>query len=85
MGVILPGVERDGIFPKFFRGSGMGRDLYKQLVKWILHPMTPLNELNTTVLYVGCKQEIYLWWKRQINTKLWVIYYDVNFNRKTFT
>ncbi len=85
MGVILPGVERDGIFPQFFRGIGTGRDLYKQLVKWILHPMTPLNELNTTVLCVGCKQEINLWWKRLINTKLWVIYYDVNFNRKTFT
>ncbi len=26
MGVILPGVERDGIFPQFFRGIGTGRD-----------------------------------------------------------
>ncbi len=24
MGVILPGVERDGIFPQFFRGIGTG-------------------------------------------------------------
>ncbi len=28
MGVILPGVERDGIFPQFFRGIGMGRDTF---------------------------------------------------------
>ncbi len=26
MGVILPGVERDGIFPQFFRGIGTGRN-----------------------------------------------------------
>ncbi len=26
MGVILPGVERDGISPQFFRGIGTGRD-----------------------------------------------------------
>ncbi len=26
MGVFLPEVEQDGIFPKFFRGIGMGRD-----------------------------------------------------------
>ncbi len=26
MGVILPGVERDGIFLQFFRGIGSGRD-----------------------------------------------------------
>ncbi len=26
MGVILPGVERDGIFLQFFRGIGTGRD-----------------------------------------------------------
>ncbi len=26
MGVILPGVERNGIFLQFFRGIGMGRD-----------------------------------------------------------
>ncbi len=28
MGVILPGVERDGIFPQFFRGIGTGRDSF---------------------------------------------------------
>ncbi len=28
MGVILPGVERDGIFPQFFRGIGTGRDTF---------------------------------------------------------
>ncbi len=28
MGVILPGVERDGIFPQFFRGIGTGRDFF---------------------------------------------------------
>ncbi len=32
MGVILPGVERDGIFPQFFRGIGTGRD--KFLWEW---------------------------------------------------
>ncbi len=26
IGVILPGVERDGIFPQFFRGIRTGRD-----------------------------------------------------------
>ncbi len=28
MGVILPGVERDGIFLQFFRGIGSGRDYF---------------------------------------------------------
>ncbi len=28
MGVILPGVERDGIFPQFFHGIGTGRDYF---------------------------------------------------------
>ncbi len=28
MGVILPEVERDGIFPQFFRGIGTGRDFF---------------------------------------------------------
>ncbi len=28
VGVILPGVERDGIFPQFFRGIGTGRDYF---------------------------------------------------------
>ncbi len=28
MGVILPGVEQDGIFPQFFRGIGTGRDTF---------------------------------------------------------
>ncbi len=32
MGVILPGVERDVIFPHFFRGIGTGRD--KFLWEW---------------------------------------------------
>ncbi len=32
MGVILPGVEPDGIFPQFFRGIGTGRD--KFLWEW---------------------------------------------------
>ncbi len=27
MGVILPGVERDGILPQFFRGIGTGKRL----------------------------------------------------------
>ncbi len=32
MGVILPGVERDGIFLQFFRGIGTGRDK-----KFVMH------------------------------------------------
>ncbi len=28
MGVILPGVELDGILPQFFRGIGTGRDSF---------------------------------------------------------
>ncbi len=28
MGVLLPGLERDGIFPQFFHGIGTGRDFF---------------------------------------------------------
>ncbi len=34
MGVILPGVERDGISPQFFRGSGTGE-------VWEFTPVSP--------------------------------------------
>ncbi len=38
MGVILPVVERDGIFPQFFRGIGTGREFFfyrkKKINNW---------------------------------------------------
>ncbi len=41
MGVILPGVEQDGIFPQFFRGIGTGREEIKVCDAFWKQEMSP--------------------------------------------
>ncbi len=51
MGVILPGVERDGIFPQFFRGIGMGREIFVGVRRERFENSLPCHPLLRTCVY----------------------------------